>query len=117
MKANLAVLTLSLAALQGCVSQERISLATQACEKDGGTAYVEEVFGGFECVSARQQKRLERLELACVSAGGTVDYDSKGKYVNCEKKSSVNVNVNNDSWPITGMETICLTQRCRDRQK
>jgi len=72
------------------------------CKKEGGKVYVGESESSrwyyYECVSRQEQERLERLELACVSAGGTVLYESgKRKFRNCKKegtKVKVNVNTN-----------------------
>ena len=52
----------------------------------------------YECVSGPEQERLERLELACVSAGGTVLYQvGNRKFLNCKKEGTkVRVNVNSD---------------------
>ena len=92
------------------------------CEHEGGKVYTGKYESDrwyyYECVPRREQERLERLELACVSAGGTVLYESGNrKYRNCKKEGSrVNVNV---TQPVsTGIDPskVCLTQRCRDRQ-
>ena len=72
------------------------------CKKEGGKVYVGESESSrwyyYECVSRQEQERLERLELACVSAGGTVLYElGKRKFRNCKKegtKVKVNVNTN-----------------------
>ena len=105
--------------LSACVStdEKTLRMAEGAeCERQGGTVYRGTGWTFFECVSAQQQARLERLELACVTAGGTVDYsDWNGKYKNCEKEApSVNVEVNNT--PKWTAPTICITKRCKERE-
>jgi hypothetical protein len=72
------------------------------CKNDGGKVYLgvnrDQPWNYYECVSGPEQERLERLELACVSAGGTVLYQvGNRKFLNCKKegtKVKVNVNTN-----------------------
>ena len=70
----------------------------------------------YECVSGPEQERLERLELACVSAGGTVLYETgKRKFRNCKKEGTkVKVNVQNNTNPIP-MPSGCLGYSCKGR--
>lgn len=77
------------------VEQARIALIEQ-CKAGGGTPYVRFNYRLEKCASPKEQERLEQLELACVSAGGTVQYDGvSGIYENCIGKPAVEVNVNN----------------------
>jgi hypothetical protein len=79
------------------VEQARIA-AIEQCKAGGGTPYVRYNYRLEKCASPREQERLERLELACVSAGGTVQYDSvSGIYKNCIGQPAVEVNVNNNN--------------------
>ena len=72
------------------------------CEHEGGKVYLgvnrSQPWSYYECVSRPEQERLERLELACVSAGGTVLYQvGNRKFLNCKKEGTkVKVNVNSD---------------------
>ena len=72
------------------------------CEHEGGKVYLgvnrSQPWNYYECVSGPEQERLERLELACVSAGGTVLYQvGNRKFLNCKKEGTkVRVNVNSD---------------------
>ena len=86
------------------------------CEHEGGKVYRNSNWYYYECVPRREQERLERLELACVSAGGSVLYDSGNrKYRNCKKEGTkVKVNVQNNTNPIP-MPTGCLGYRCSNR--
>ena len=78
------------------IAERRI--ARVKCEHDGGKMYGEINYGPLECVSAREQERLERLELACVQAGGTpiYNYGSK-KYQNCNQRAPDSINVINNN--------------------
>ena len=90
------------------------------CEHEGGKVYLgvnrSQPWSYYECVSRPEQKRLERLELACVSAGGTVLYETgKRKFRNCKKEGTkVKVNVQNNSNPIP-MPSGCLGYSCKGR--
>jgi hypothetical protein len=115
-----AMLMILMLVVTGCVSQDEKALRmAQAieCEGQGGTVYKGTGWTFFECVSSKEQERLERLELACVSAGGTVEYsDWNKKYENCKKEApSVNVEVNNNPNTWTA-PTICITQKCKERR-
>jgi len=73
-------------------------IAAVRCEHEGGKAYHNGAYYSFECVSAREQQRLERLELACVSAGGTPIYSQGNrKYVNCNQRGPDQININNSN--------------------
>jgi len=90
------------------------------CEHEGGKVYTGKYESDrwyyYECVPRREQERLERLELACVSAGGSVLYSSRsGKYLNCKKEGTkVKVNVQNNTNPIP-MPSGCLGYSCKGR--
>ena len=85
----------------GCasVTPEEIAerrIAAVRCEHEGGKAYhTPTIYNNFECVSAREQQRLEKLELACVSAGGTPIYHFNDKYKNCYQRGPDQININN----------------------
>lgn len=83
--------------------QERLA-KIKACRDAGYTPYVGALNYMEHCVSPKEQAKLERLELACVSAGGTVDYDSYGKYRNCQGKPAVQINNNAGS---SGFKPYC----------
>ena len=89
------------------------------CEHEGGKVYTGKYESDrwyyYECVPRREQERLERLELACVSAGGSVLYDSGNrKYLNCRKEGTkVKVNVNNNVNTSTPA-TSCVPDLNRD---
>jgi hypothetical protein len=69
-----------------------------------GTAYLGPFGEWAFCVDRRQQEQWDKLEMACVSAGGTVTYGGhrtagrKNDYSNCKKGASVKVNVNNNTF-------------------
>lgn len=87
------------------------------CEHEGGKVYLgvdrSQPWNYYECVSKQEQERLERLELACVSAGGTVLYElGMRKFRNCKKEGTkVKVNVDND-WQPYPMPSGCLGYNC-----
>ena len=56
----------------------------------------------------KNQERFDRLELACVSAGGTVEYERNyGYYTNCFK-AAPSVNVNNNMSGSRGIINTCV---------
>lgn len=92
----LTVIVLLLAGCAGLTPEQLAErrIAAVRCEHEGGKAYHNEYYS-FECVSARDLQRLERLELACVSAGGNPHYYSNGKYNNCYQRGPDQININN----------------------
>jgi len=79
--------------LAGCASSPEQLGEIQRCKDEGNKAIVN-TFGALKyCISPEEQERLNELELACVSAGGTVVY-YQDKYENCKGNPSVKVNVN-----------------------
>lgn len=90
--------------LTGCAASSEQLAEVEACRSKGHTAYVYRWGELRDCVSPKDQERLEKLELACVSAGGTVDYNGVGMYENCEGRPAVKVNVNNGS---SGFKPYC----------
>lgn len=87
----------------GCASSPDQLAKIQQCRDDGNKPYVDSFGMLRHCISPKDQERLDKLELACVSAGGTVDYYF-GKYENCKGNPSVKVNVNNSG---SGFKPYC----------
>ena len=84
-------------AITGCAATPEELAAVEQCRKEGNTPYTYSRGALKYCIPPEEQERLERLELACVTAGGSVDYDIWGKYRNCKGTPAVKVNVNNNS--------------------
>lgn len=96
------VITLLAFALVGCISAEQ-KAANRAealeCEQSGSTPYVGIGAGDLgKCASPKEQARLERLEYACVKAGGEPKYHwAYEYYLNCKQGSEVRINNNANS--------------------
>ena len=108
------------ALISGCASEadrrqkvQNYQAKVAACQNAGGTAY--RAYGGkyswdyrVKCISRSNQDRFDRLELACVSAGGTVQYEpAYGYYTNCFK-AAPSVNVNNNMSGSQGVINTCV---------
>ena len=74
--------------LIGCALTPEEQQAVQACRDSGGTAYTWSRGSLEKCASPSEQQRLEKLEMACVESGGTVDYHWAGYYRNCERPTA-----------------------------
>ena len=85
--------------LGACANAPVDQAAVDACNERGGEAYWEGKTGKVrKCLFPSDTERLAKLELACVSAGSTVIYDSWGLYMNCQRGNpEVNVKVINNS--------------------
>lgn len=90
--------SLALLLILGCAQTPEQLAEIKQCEAAGNKAYVYSLSKSlYSCVTPAEQKRLDRLELACVSAGGTVDYHVSGKYENCKRAAAVKINVTNNN--------------------
>lgn len=85
--------------LSACANAPVDQAAVDACNERGGEAYWESKTGKVrKCLFPSDTERLAKLELACVSAGSTVIYDSWGLYSNCQRGNpEVNVKVINNN--------------------
>jgi len=90
--------------LTGCAASPEQLAEVEACRSEGHTAYTYSWGKLRDCVSPKDQARLEKLELACVSSGGTVDYNVVGMYENCKRRSAAKVKVKNSS---SGFKPYC----------
>ena len=90
--------------LTSCAASPEQLAEVETCRGKGHTPYTYSSGKLRDCVSPKDQERLEKLEFACVSAGGTVDYNVVGMYKNCKGRPAVKVNVNNRS---SGFKPYC----------
>ena len=83
------VITLLAFALVGCgltpEAKQRRAANVQACRDSGGTAYTGALGQLSKCATPSEQARLDKLEMACVQSGGSVDYHFTGYYENCKR--------------------------------
>lgn len=84
------MLCLTSICLSGCISQEELAARKSKIAEMQGLGYTCYVGANFshKCFSPERQERLEKLELACVSGGGTVEYHWRGYYENCRRPSN-----------------------------
>lgn len=101
--------------LAGCASQEQITERKNRIADLRASGYT--CFVGFEasykCFTPEEQERLNNLELACVSGGGTVKYhNTKGYYENCFRPT--NKVIVNTAAPAPIAQPVCIFgKRCK----
>ena len=121
-KSLISVLVLLLAGCMSAPNPPKDQAAIDSCNDKGGKAYWRSETGKVEkCLFPRDLERLAKLELACVSAGSTVIYDDWRLYSNCQRgnpevKVKV-INNNTPQWEWDPGPTICISKRCKERQK